>query len=84
MKLGKHEVLSSFAFKFNLRRYIVASMMFIVGISVTYRGTKHLREARGKEVVHIFNHISYLDPLVLVRLCAPTARAYTRPLFSST
>jgi len=48
LKLGKHEVLSSFAFKFNLRRYIVASMMFIVGISVTYRGTKHLREARGK------------------------------------
>ena len=57
-------------------RALMASCLLSGGVCVTVRGKTNLREARGnKEVVGVFNHVSYLDPFVLLRLAAVTGVA---------
>jgi len=54
---------------------ILSSLLLCCGVFVQFRGLHNLREAKGKEVVGVFNHVSFLDAFVLTRLCTPTGVA---------
>ena len=57
-------------------RALIASCLLSGGVWMTVKGKKNLREAQQvKEVVAVFNHVSFLDPFVLLRLTAVTGVA---------
>ena len=57
------------------QRVVITSLMTCCGVFVSYKGTQYVRAAKGKEVVAIFNHVSFLDPFCLIRLTAVTGVA---------
>jgi hypothetical protein len=72
LKLNCYITLSSFAFKFNLRRYSLEQKI----MSICHMGGKLYSQPDASELIGVYSH-----PGVK---CHRKAGAYTRPLFSTT
>lgn len=56
-------------------KVLMASVLLCSGAWVTFKGRRHLREARRQGAIGVFNHVSYMDPFVLLRLTSVTGVA---------